>query len=160
MPIQGNQDYGFSGDTGRLSSRLVVERESQDGRFFSAGKGELAGKSMVTRFKTNFHDRPQPRTGADGFSLIELIMSMALTLIILGIAVGAFTGALGSRERETSRTDALTSAQAALNIMSREIGNAGFGLTSNGIVYGDSNDKQIHFRANVENTGKLKSRYG
>ncbi len=90
---------------------------------------------------------------AGGFSLIELIMSMAITLIILGIAVAAFSGALGSRERESSRTDALTSAQAALNIMSREIGNAGYGLTSNGIVYADSNSNQIHFRANVENTG-------
>ena len=108
---------------------------------------------MFTRVKTNSQHRSRSMKSAGGFSLIELIMSMALTLIILGIAVAAFSGALGSRERESSRTDALTSAQAALNIMSREIGNAGYGLTSNGIVYADSNSNQIHFRANVENTG-------
>jgi prepilin-type N-terminal cleavage/methylation domain-containing protein len=88
-----------------------------------------------------------------GFSMIELIVSMALTLIILGIAVAAFSGALGSREREISRTDALTSAQAALNIMSREIGNAGYGLRTNGIVVADSNANQLHFRTNIDNTG-------
>jgi type II secretory pathway pseudopilin PulG len=90
---------------------------------------------------------------ADGFSLVELVLSMALTLVILGVGVATFSGALGSRERESSRTDALTSAQAALNIMSREIGNAGYGLGSNGIVAGDSTQKRLHFRANTDNTG-------
>jgi prepilin-type N-terminal cleavage/methylation domain-containing protein len=108
---------------------------------------------MLGSDTTRIHDTRARAASSRGFSLIELIMAMALTLIILGIAVAAFTGALGSREREGSRTDALTSAQAALNIMSREIGNAGYGLTTNGLVYADSNANQIHFRANVENTG-------
>jgi prepilin-type N-terminal cleavage/methylation domain-containing protein len=90
--------------------------------------------------------------GERGFSLVELIISMVLTLVILGVAVATFSGALGTRDRETSKTDALNSAQAAINIMSREIGNSGYGLTTNGIVLADSNDKRIHFRANTGNS--------
>jgi len=87
----------------------------------------------------------------DGFTLVELIMSMLITLVILGVAVGSFSGALGARDRETSRTDALTSAQAALNILSREIGNSGYGLTTNGLVTADCTGKTLHFRANTGN---------
>jgi len=86
-----------------------------------------------------------------GFSLVELIFSLVLTLVILGVAVTTFSSALGSRNRETSTTDAVTSAQAALNIVSREIGNSGYGLVTNGIVIGDSTDKKIHIRTNTNN---------
>ena len=88
-----------------------------------------------------------------GFSLVELLVSLVITLIILGVAVATFSGALGSRDRESSKTDALTSAQAALNIMSREIGNSGYGLTSNGLVLADCTDKRLHFRTNIVNAG-------
>ena len=54
--------------------------------------------------------------------------------------------------REASRTDAITSAEAALNIMSREIGNSGYGLTTNGIVLADSSGNRLHFRTNTDNT--------
>jgi prepilin-type N-terminal cleavage/methylation domain-containing protein len=86
-----------------------------------------------------------------GFTLIELIVSLFLTLIILGVAVAAFSSALGSREREASKVDALASAQAALNVMSREIGNSGYGLTTNGIVLADSNATHLRVRSNVGN---------
>jgi type II secretory pathway pseudopilin PulG len=89
----------------------------------------------------------------EGYSLIELIFAMVLTLVILGIAVAAFSSALSTRQRELSKTDAITSAQAALNIMSREIGNSGYGLLDNGIVLTDSTTKQLHFRTNTNNTG-------
>ena len=85
-----------------------------------------------------------------GLSLVELILSMAITLVILGVAVTVFSTAMGRRARETSRTDAITSAQAALNIMSREIGNAGYGLNDNGIVT-DSTATKLHIRANIVN---------
>ena len=87
------------------------------------------------------------------------MMSLTISLLILGVAVATFSGALGSRERESSRTDAITSAQAALNIMSREIGNAGYGLVdsagipTNGIIVADSNANQLHFRTNLDNVG-------
>ena len=90
-----------------------------------------------------------------GFSLVELLISMVLSVLILGVGVATFSGALGRRDRESSRTDALSATQAALNIMSREIGNAGYGLTGNGLVTGasDCSGKRLHFRTNTENTG-------
>ena len=88
---------------------------------------------------------------SEGFTLVELIISMVITLVILGVAVAAFSGALGARDRETSRTDALTSAQAALNILTREIGNSGYGLTTNGLVIADCTGKKLHFRSNTGN---------
>ena len=107
----------------------------------------------VHKAKNDYPGPSRNEISAAGFSLIELVMSMTLTLLILGVAIATFTGALGSRDRESSRTDAMTSAQAALNIMSREIGNSGYGLISNGIVVGDCDGNKLHFRANVENTG-------
>lgn len=94
-----------------------------------------------------------------GFSLIELIVSLVITLIILGIAVAVFSSSLSSRLREGSKTDAITSAQAALNIMTREIGNSGYGLQTNGLIWfdsngiaqTDSNERRLHFRANTSN---------
>lgn len=96
-----------------------------------------------------------------GFSLIELIVAMTMMLILLGIVSTLFSKSLGMRARESRRTDALTSAQAALNVMSREISNSGFGIyedpitqkSSNGIIIADSGQSKIHFRANIENVG-------
>lgn len=76
---------------------------------------------------------------------------MTLMLIVLSLVSMIFGTALSTRERESEKTDALTSVQSALNLMSREIANSGYGLTDNGIVTSDSNSKLIHFRANVEN---------
>lgn len=94
-----------------------------------------------------------------GFSLIELMIAMTVMLVLLGLVSTLFSRALGVRARESRRTDALTSAQAALNVMSREIANSGFGLYNNGnerralngIVVADSNAKKIHFRSNIFN---------
>lgn len=92
------------------------------------------------------------RTGEDGYSLPELITAVTISLIILGAVVAAFSGALRTRERQSSKTDAITSTQAAINIVSREVSNSGYGLTTNGIVIADSNTKRIHFRSNLDNT--------
>jgi prepilin-type N-terminal cleavage/methylation domain-containing protein len=90
-------------------------------------------------------------TGNSGFSLIELLIAMAITLILLGLATTLFAGALGTRSRESRKTDAITSARAALSAISREVSNSGYGLTSNGIVTADSSAQRIHFRANLFN---------
>lgn len=86
-----------------------------------------------------------------GFSLLELIISMTITLTLLGVVSTLLVGAIGTRDRESRRTDAMTSAQAALNVMSREIANAGYGLTNNGIVTADSNTQKLHIRSNTQN---------
>jgi type II secretory pathway pseudopilin PulG len=89
--------------------------------------------------------------GIAGFSMVELIASMAITLIILAVAVMTFSGALTTRERENSKVDALTSAQAAINIMTREIANSGYGITTNGIIVSDSTAQRLHIRENISN---------
>jgi prepilin-type N-terminal cleavage/methylation domain-containing protein len=86
-----------------------------------------------------------------GFSLVELMIAMAITLILMGLATTLFAGALGTRSRESRKTDAITSARAALSALSREISNSGYGLTNNGIVTADSGTQTIHFRANLYN---------
>jgi prepilin-type N-terminal cleavage/methylation domain-containing protein len=96
-----------------------------------------------------------------GFSLMELLIAMTLILILLGVVSSLLGRSVSVRMRESRKSDALASAQAALNVLSREIGNAGFGISTtadtrepnNGIVIADSDDHRIHFRANIENVG-------
>ena len=76
---------------------------------------------------------------------------MTIMLILLGAASTLLTAGFGTRARESRRTDALTSAQAALDSMSREIANSGYGLEDNGIVSTDSGLQRLHFRANIQN---------
>ncbi len=94
-----------------------------------------------------------------GFSLLELMVAMTVMLIAMGIVSSLLYRAMGVRSRESRKTDALTSAQAGLNVLSREIANSGFGIfidassrvPSNGIVLADSNANQIRVRANITN---------
>lgn len=94
-----------------------------------------------------------------GFSLAELMIAMTIMLVMLSIVATLLSKSLGMRARESRRTDALTSAQAALNVMSREISNSGFGIyensltpvSCNGLVIADSTSNKIHIRTNVEN---------
>ena len=62
-----------------------------------------------------------------GFSLIELTVAMTIMLILLSVVSTLITRAMGVRQRETRRADALVSVQAALNVISREVANSGFG---------------------------------
>lgn len=89
-----------------------------------------------------------------GFSLLELIIAMTLTLTVMGVASMLLAQALNVRTRTNANNDALADAQRALNIMSREIANSGFNLTGNGIVEGDTGtdangNSMIRFRANT-----------
>ncbi len=95
------------------------------------------------------------KTEASGFSIVELLIAVTIMIVVLGLV-----GSLLSQSLSTRHTDALTSAQAALNVMSREIANSGYGLTSNGIVTADSNQQQLHFISNVANNNAvLTNRY-
>jgi len=84
-----------------------------------------------------------------GFSLLELLIAMSLTIFMLGIAATALTSGFRIREREESVTDAVADAQRGMNIMSREIANAGFNLKTNGIVTEDSDSASIRVRSNL-----------
>ena len=84
-----------------------------------------------------------------GFSLIELVIAMTVTIVIATIASTLVAQSFRMRSREDGRSDAIADAQRALNIVSREIANSGFGLIDNGIVPGDTGAGSIRFRANL-----------
>lgn len=84
-----------------------------------------------------------------GFSIVELLIAMAVTLVVTAIASNLIAGSFKVRTRENQKSDALSDAQRALYVMSREIANSGFGLTGNGIVAADSNSSSIRVRANL-----------
>jgi len=85
---------------------------------------------------------------------------MTIMLVLMGLIGTLFSRSMGVRSRESRRTDALTSAQAALNILSREIADSGYGLTDNGIVLADSGANRIHFRANIQNSNTVTNEAG
>jgi prepilin-type N-terminal cleavage/methylation domain-containing protein len=84
-----------------------------------------------------------------GFSLLELVAAMTVTLVIATLATTLLVSSFKVRDRENQRSSAIADAQRALNIMSREIANAGYGLDSNGIVAGDSGVNQIRVRSDL-----------
>lgn len=92
---------------------------------------------------------PHAQRSDRGFSLIELLLAMTIALTLLGLTTGLLASSFNVRARENQKTDALADTQRALNIMTREIANAGFGLANNGIVAADSNDTAIRVRANL-----------
>src|SRR5215216_428448 len=84
-----------------------------------------------------------------GFSLLELLVALAITLALMTAATTLLANALRMRTRKNQKSDALAATQRALNIMSREIANTGFNLTNNGIVAADSGQNAIRIRANL-----------
>jgi len=84
-----------------------------------------------------------------GFSLLELLIAMVITMALMTAATTLLASALRVRSRENQKSDALADTQRALNIMSREIANAGFNMTGNGIVAADSSLNEIRVRANL-----------
>ncbi len=100
------------------------------------------------------------KSGIGGFSLLELMIAMTVTLVLLGLTGGLLSSSFRIRARESRRADALATARAAINVMSREIANSGYGIAkkdgdnytpTNGIIIADSNGKRIHFQSNIEN---------
>ena len=86
-----------------------------------------------------------------GFSLLELLIAMTVTLAVMVAASTLLASSLRTRTRENLRSNGLAAAQRALSIMSREISNSGYGLTDNGIVVADSAADSIRVRANLNN---------
>ena len=89
------------------------------------------------------------KPGSEGFSLLELIIAMAITLVVMTMASTLIASAFRIRSRENQKSDALADVQRGLNIMSREIANAGFNLSTNGIVAAESDATSIRIRSNL-----------
>jgi len=86
-----------------------------------------------------------------GFSILELLIAITVTLIIMAAATSLLATSLRTRTRENKRSEALADAQRALSMMSREIGNSGYGLDGNGIATLDSDTTSIRVRADLNN---------
>src|SRR6476646_10358552 len=91
-----------------------------------------------------------------GFSMIELVIAMGITLTVLGLASTLLASSFNIRSREDRKSDAIADVQRALNIMTREISNAGMKLpsglpylSSNGVVAGDSDSTSIRVVSNL-----------
>src|SRR5689334_16992276 len=92
---------------------------------------------------------PNKKATSGGFSLLELLIAMAITIALMTAASTLLANALRVRSRENQKSDALADVQRALNIMSREIANSGFNLSDNGIVVSDSSRTRLRIRANL-----------
>jgi Tfp pilus assembly protein PilW len=92
--------------------------------------------------------------GQAGFSLLELVVAMGITIVVDGFgecAAGGFVQHACSRKSE----DRSTRRRAArLNLMTREIANSGYGLTNIGLVAADSGLTSIRVRANLSFLGR------
>ena len=86
------------------------------------------------------------KKASGGFSLLELLIAMVITMALMTAASTLLANALRVRSRENQKSDALADTQRALNIMSREVANAGFNLNSNGIVAADSGANALRIR--------------
>jgi len=91
-----------------------------------------------------------------GFSLVELILAMAITLTVLGLSSTLLASGFYSRSREDRKSDGIADVQRAMNIMTREISNAGLRLPSglgavakNGIVTNDTDNQSIRIVSNL-----------
>ena len=101
----------------------------------------------MNKSHTNLHSE-------SGFSLMELVVSLGIMVLLMTAASVLLASSFAIRSRENQRSAAIADAQRALNMMSREIANAGYGLTSNGIVTGgDSNLTQIRVRSDLDLSG-------
>ncbi|HYU99329.1 MAG TPA: prepilin-type N-terminal cleavage/methylation domain-containing protein [Pyrinomonadaceae bacterium] len=100
---------------------------------------------------TNISMQQTNQKNQAGFSLMELVVALTITLVVMSISVTLLARTLNIRTRENEHVDELGDVQRALNIMSREIANSGFNLTNpdNGIVAADSNGQAIRIRANL-----------
>jgi prepilin-type N-terminal cleavage/methylation domain-containing protein len=69
-----------------------------------------------------------------GFTLVELLVAMAVTVIILGGALLLFSNSIQTSNLTLKRSEVETEARAALNQISRDLSQAGTGVPLNGIA--------------------------
>lgn len=93
----------------------------------------------------------------EGFSLIELLIAMTITLLIIGMAFFLVAQSLNRKVRDEVQAEALADANHILGMMSKEITNSGFGLTSNGLTAADCTEDKIRVRANLNSLLKQTS---
>jgi type II secretory pathway pseudopilin PulG len=103
-----------------------------------------------------------------GFSIMELLVAMTVMIFITGAAATLLVSAFNVRGREDQRSEGTSDARRALNIITREVANAGYqlprnltyvsgGVTknvpANGLIPEDCGAQAITFVANLNAQG-------
>jgi Tfp pilus assembly protein PilW len=68
------------------------------------------------------------RSDAGGFSLVELTIALAVTLLVTGAIYGLLTGGQSAFRREPELTERQANIRVAMDLIMKDIGNAGSGL--------------------------------
>jgi prepilin-type N-terminal cleavage/methylation domain-containing protein len=92
------------------------------------------------------------RKGQAGFSLLELMVALGVTLVVMTVAGRILAMSLKVRTRENQRAEAIADAQRSLQLMTRDISNAGLGLSTNGLIDDDPNEDtfgELRVRSNL-----------
>ena len=91
-----------------------------------------------------------------GFSLIEVLIAMGITVTIMTLACTLLAAAFRIRSREDRKSDAVADVQRALNTMTREISNSGLkvpdglpAVSKNGVVTNDSDSESLRIVSNL-----------
>src|SRR5579859_18097 len=75
----------------------------------------------------------QARNPGKGFTLLELVVSMALGLLVMASMASLFKTGLNSTMLVTQRAETQQNMRAAIDLMVKDIGMAGAGLPTGGI---------------------------
>ncbi len=105
---------------------------------------------MIKAFNLN-HQNADRR---NGFSLIEMLLALTITLIITALAFTLLAQSLSRKMRDETQVSGLADANQALSRISQEIGNSGFGLKTNGLTAADCTEEKIRLRANLNSLMK------
>jgi len=90
-----------------------------------------------------------------GFTIIELLIAMAIGLVVLGALVSTLVLQRRIYDLQEQATAMIQSARAAMDMITREVRMAGYnpeGLTFDGITYDAS---QLHIQADLDGDGVL-----
>jgi Tfp pilus assembly protein PilW len=87
--------------------------------------------------------------GEAGFSLVDLMIALGITLVIMVMAGRLLAMSMTVRQRELQRSEAVADVQRALQVMTREISNAGLGMSNNGLVPANCDALAIRVRTNL-----------
>ena len=93
------------------------------------------------------------RLSKDGFSLIELIVSIAISGIALAVITTTFVSQSQSYDIQEELVEMQQNARAAMDIMTREVRMAGYSPTGASIVGVHYHSDKIHIRADITGDG-------
>ena len=83
------------------------------------------------------NEKLRPSAGAQGFTLVELVVSLVLFLIVTGAIYGLLEVGRIDRNRSSRRSDILKNARIAIQLIGRDALNAGLGYHRRGAVAPD-----------------------